>query len=195
MSQSAEERAYVRELEEFRGEKDEFFRRSQQSPIPFGERRDFSGLRYFPPNPALRVAATVEPLPEYEEVILTTSDGLQRSFQRYARLRFAVDEASVQLTAYLSPLHERQHGDHVHEEPLFIPFRDALAGTETYGAGRYLEVEGPEDGESTVTLDFNLAYNPYCAYNESYSCPIPPAENRLPVPIRAGERVYHEDEQ
>jgi uncharacterized protein len=194
MSQSAEEQTYTRELQEFRAEKDAFFREEPQSPIPSKERKDFTGLRYFPPNVALRVAATVEPLPDYEEVVLTTSDGQQRPFQRYATLRFDVDGTSTQLTAYLSPLSQRQHGDHVHEEAMFIPFRDALAGKETYGAGRYVEVDGPEEGESTVTLDFNLAYNPYCAYNVNYSCPIPSAENTLRVPIRAGEQVYHDDE-
>ncbi len=194
MSQSAEEQEYIRELTEFRAEKDAFFREEPQSPIPSNERCDFQGLRYFPPNIALRVPARIEPLPDYQEVVLTTSDGQQRPFQRYATLHFEVDGTPAQLTAYLSPLSQRQHGDHVHEEPMFIPFRDALAGKETYGAGRYVEVEGPEEGESTVALDFNLAYNPYCAYNVNYSCPIPSAENTLRVPIRAGEMVYHEDE-
>ena len=160
MSQSDEEQAYARELTEFRAAKDAFFRGEPQSPIPANERRDFTGLRYFPPNLALRVEATVEPLAEYEEVVLTTSDGQQRPFQRYAILHFAVDGTPAHLTAYLSPLSQRQHGDHVHEEAMFIPFRDALAGKETYGAGRYVEVEGPEEGEATVALDFNLAYNP-----------------------------------
>ncbi|HEY3290725.1 MAG TPA: DUF1684 domain-containing protein, partial [Anaerolineae bacterium] len=78
------------------------------------------------------------------------------------------------------------HGAH----GFFLPFVDALAGTETYGAGRYLEPE-PIPGGQQFQVDFNLAYNPYCAYNDQWSCPLTPAENRLTVPVRAGEKVFH----
>lgn len=180
--------AYMRELLALRQEKDEYFRDDHDSPIPQGERATFVGLRYFPPDFALRVEAQVERLPLSEPIVMATSDGSERLYERYGLLHFAVNDQSVLLTAYRTP------GDD--EEPLFIPFRDALAGKETYGAGRYLEVDLPqqhEDGEQHVTLDFNLAYNPYCAYNAYYSCPLPPRENTLSVAIRAGERAYHDE--
>jgi uncharacterized protein len=180
---------YAQALDEVRQEKDAYFREEPDSPIPSRERASFAGLKYFPPDPALRLEARVERLDPREPVVMATSDGSEREFERYALLHFAVDGQPVQLTAY------RSAGDE--DESLFIPFRDAQAGAETYGAGRYLDVEPPHQhggGEEHVVLDFNLAYNPYCAYNESYSCPIPPRENTLPVAVRAGERVYHDQE-
>lgn len=178
---------YGRELAAMRQEKDDFFRDEPYSPIPPRERGTFAGLRYFAPDPALRLEATVELLEPREPVVMPTSDGRERPFERYALLHFTLDGQPRHLTGY------RAAGDE--GESLFIPFRDALAGTETYGAGRYLDVEPPHrhGGEEHIVLDFNLAYNPYCAYNPSYSCPIPPRENTLPVAIRAGERVYQDE--
>ncbi len=182
---------YIEAVNELRDEKDDYFRAEPDSPIPPSERDTFEGLRYFPPDPSLRVLARVEPFQQRDRVTMQTSDGMQRPFERYARLHFSVDGQPLQLTAYRTP-----SGDP--EESLFIPFRDALAGRETYGAGRYLDVETDElerepDGTTVVPLDFNLAYNPYCAYDEHFSCPIPLVENTLPVPIRAGERAYHDE--
>lgn len=184
-----EVQSYIQALTDERRQKDVYFRTAPDSPIPHDERRAFAGLQYFPPNPAFYVEATVEALPPGDTLTMQTSDGQQRPFERFAILRFNVEGQPGQLTAYRSP------GGDEHES-LFIPFRDALAGKETYGAGRYLDVEPPHlhGDEPQVILDFNLAYNPYCAYNELYSCPIPPAENTLSIPIRAGERIYHDNE-
>ncbi len=174
---------YIREMSQRRQEKDAFFRTSPHSPFPHQQRRRFSGLRYYPPNPAYRVSAKVEHLPDQQLVEMTTSDGQQQRFIRFAFLHFMLDGTLQRLTAYRS-LHE--HG----ETALFIPFRDALSGKETYGAGRYLDIPFHEEN-ATLILDFNEAYNPYCAYSDSYSCPVPPAENTLSCTIQAGERLYH----
>jgi hypothetical protein len=107
---------------------------------------------------------------------MQTSTGDVQEFVRYGKLRFSVEGAEAELTVFAN-----QHG-------FFIPFVDSLAGVETYPAGRYLDPEPLDDGR--FLIDFNLAYNPYCAYNELYSCPLPPAENRLKVPIRAGEKIF-----
>jgi uncharacterized protein (DUF1684 family) len=179
---------YIRAVEEFRRGKDEDFGAAVDSPIPARDRATFPGLRYFPPDPVLRVIAAVERVEGGRALRMQTSDGRERDYERAAVLRFTVDGQEQRLTAYRTP-----DGDE--DEPYFIPFRDAQAGKETYGAGRYLEVRAPHShgGEPRqVTLDFNLAYNPYCAYNEAYSCPIPPAENTLPIAIRAGEMTYAE---
>jgi hypothetical protein len=111
-------------------------------------------------------------------VQMQTSTGDTQAYERFGRFAFSVEGQEAALTLYAS-------GD-----GFFLPFVDSLAGRETYGAGRYLEPEELPDGRFEV--DFNLAYNPYCAYNEHWSCPITPAENRLKVPIRAGERVFEE---
>jgi uncharacterized protein (DUF1684 family) len=166
----------VSALDEFRTEKDEFMRADPQSPLDRRQRRAFKGLSYFAENPELRFELEPELIPGEQKMRMQTSTGDVREFTRFAYLNFSVDGQDVRLTLYRD------------EDGLFLPFADALAGSETYGAGRYLEPEPLGNGK--VSLDFNLAYNPYCAYNDGYSCPITPAENRLKVPIRAGEKVF-----
>ncbi len=173
--------AYARAMNQQRREKDTFFRTSPYSPLPFQERHHFAGLRYFPPDQVYRVNATLERFPEQLLVEIITSDGQSQRFLRFARLCFVLHGTPSCLTAYRS---QHEHG----EMTLFVPFRDALAGKETYGAGRYLDIPFHE-GNSTLVLDFNAAYQPYCAYSGAYSCPLPPAENTLPCAIRAGEKT------
>lgn len=165
------------ELETYRAGKDEFFRDAPDSPLPASRRRNFRGLAYYAKAPELAIEVMPEPYDHIETVELSTSDGETREYERWARLRFTVDGAEQSLTVFRQP----DTGD------LFLPFVDAGAGSETYGAGRYLDLPVLEDGR--LLLDFNYAYHPYCAYNAAYSCPIPPAENRLRVHIRAGERL------
>jgi len=146
------------------------------------EMTSFEHLLYFPPDRYFAVDAKLVVHPEPETIEMPTTRNLIKTFYRYAAIEFELDGDKQQLTALKSELTgEGSKG-------LFIAFRDATTGRETYGAGRYLEPE--ETHDSRVLLDFNYAYNPYCAYNERWSCPLPPAENRLPVPIRAGERSF-----
>jgi uncharacterized protein (DUF1684 family) len=183
-----EREEYVKEVTKFRREKDRYFGASDESPIPHAERHaGFAGLSYYPPDPAFRVQAAVVPFANPEVVRLATSTGEVRPQQRYAELRFRIGDRDLRLTGFADP------GVH-HTHELFVPFRDATSGKETYGAGRYLEVdvEHGADGTETAEIDFNLAYNPYCAYSEFYSCPVPPPENTLSAPIPAGERTYGE---
>lgn len=159
-------------LDEIRRQKDDFFR-SPASPLPPEQRATFVGLRYFPGNPALRfllVLAAAEGAP-WET--LDTSTGAKRRYERAGRIRFSVGNQKVTLTVFSD------------ENGYFLPFRDRTSGKETYGAGRYLEPE-MEDGK--LLIDFNLAYNPYCAYSERYSCPLPPRVNWLGVSVEAGEK-------
>jgi hypothetical protein len=164
------------DLQVFRKQKDEFFAIHPQSPLRRDQKHSFQGLNYFPENPALRLDVPVEVFPDQPEFEMQTSTGDVQAYRRYARFHFSVDGVPVSLVIYTN-----QHG-------YFLPFADALAGQETYPAGRYLEPEPLPDGRFHV--DFNLAYNPYCAYNDRWSCPLTPAENRLKVPIRAGEKVF-----
>lgn len=165
------------DLNDLRLEKDHFFKTHPQSPLEPAQKREFTGLHYFPENPALRLEVVVKPFAEQDSIQMQTSTGGVQTYQRYGRFKFEVDGQAAELTLYAGP-----HG-------FFLPFVDALAGKETYGAGRYLEPE--ELGDKRFIVDFNIAYNPYCAYNDNWSCPITPVENRLKVPIRAGEKVFH----
>lgn len=164
------------DLELFRRQKDEFFRTSPQSPLKQDQIGDFSGLRYFAGDDTMRFELLVNESNEQDEIQIQTNTGEVQSYRRYGKVEFDVDGREASLTIF-----ENENG-------FFLPFADALAGSETYGAGRYLDPHELPDGK--LLLDFNMAYNPYCAYNEIWSCPLTPPENRLTVPIRAGEKVY-----
>jgi uncharacterized protein len=164
----------------YRHRRDHFFAEHPHSPLTESQRAGFSGLDYFPERADLALNL---PLDESgadvgESVDLPATDGKEKSFVRAGRVRFEVEGEPVELTV----LRDIDRGS------LFVPFRDASAGQETYGLGRYLEPQGRPDG--TLEVDFNYAYNPFCAYSEGWSCPIPPEENRLPVTIAAGEKAF-----
>jgi uncharacterized protein (DUF1684 family) len=142
----------------------------------------FKQLAYFAPDPKFVVAAEVHRLAPPVAVTLTTNRGLQKPYLRYATLRFQLEGRPYELTAF------RPAGTHGPE--LFIPFRDATSGKTTYGAARFLDAEEPGDPDAPITLDFNRAFNPYCAYSPGYNCPLPPSENQLAVAINAGEQQY-----
>ncbi|OGO34085.1 MAG: hypothetical protein A2Z16_02410 [Chloroflexi bacterium RBG_16_54_18] len=162
-------------LKGLRKEKDEFFARHPQSPLTGEQKKVFSGLNYYEENPDLRLEIDVLPFDQQEEIEMQTSTGDIQKYLRFGRIRFIVGGQPAELTIYTN-----EHG-------YFLPFVDAMAGVETYPAGRYLEPESLPGGKFLV--DFNLAYNPYCAYNERWSCPLTPLENRLKIALRAGERL------
>lgn len=165
------------DLERLRQMKDAFFARSADSPLTPEQRASFTGLRYFPIDAALRFEVPLERADRGAPEEIQTSDGQVRLLPRAGVVRFAVNGHEVALAAY-------EQGDE-----LFVPFRDATSGDETYGAGRY--VEAHPTGDDRYLLDLNTAYNPYCAYNANWSCPLPPRENWLDIPIRAGELAFH----
>ena len=165
------------ELERFRAEKDAYFRDDPDSPV-YGEA--FTELAYYPESEAYVVSAPFEPLAEREVVYLTTNVGDEQPYVRAGRASFELGGQPCTLTLF-RPTFETEN------TRLFVPFADATSGTETYGAGRYLEAPLLPDGQ--VLLDFNYAYHPFCALSDRYRCPLPPAENRLPVAVCAGERL------
>jgi uncharacterized protein (DUF1684 family) len=152
------------------------FAASPESPLDPDLRVGFEGLDYYPPDPGLVFVVPLHP-GDLGEISVDTSDQRHKVYRRAGVVALHVDGVPLTLTVY----------DTGHPG-LFIPFRDTTAGIETYGAGRYLDIDPNDDG--TITVDFNQAYNPYCAYGGGYSCPLPPTENWLPVPIRAGERAF-----
>lgn len=166
-----------------RREKDIAFRDGPGSPLPGKDKAGFRGLEYYPVDPALSFRVKLSRYPSPREVRIGTNTGEVRSGLRYGYFEFEVNGRPFRLQAYR--MDEDQGG---RGPSLFVPFRDATTGTETYAAGRYIEL--PENTTGIYELDFNRAYNPFCAYGRDYSCPVPPAENTLPLPIRAGEKRY-----
>ncbi len=182
LASADQEKHYIGELLEFRMEKDSFLLRSPRSPIKQEDRRSFLHLKYYEVNPQFVVKATLHRDENQPHFTITTTTGETRDAVNFGRLEFPLLGKLYHLTAF-------KFTDRRSEGELFVPFTDSTSGRETYGAGRYLDLEENETGE--YVLDFNKAYNPYCAYNEEYSCPIPPRENRLSLAITAGEKIYH----
>jgi uncharacterized protein len=177
-------------VDAWRTARDRLFRDHPQSPIPAAERAAFSGLRWFAPNPAYRVPATIVPSDgAVLEIDTGGEDGVIR-YRRMGSLRFQLEGADCSLTV----LAMIGYGS-----GLFVPFRDATSGTETYGGGRYLvdTVKNTDagcleitPGSAQVVIDFNYAYHPSCHYDPRWACPLAPVENWMQVPVRAGEMSW-----
>jgi uncharacterized protein (DUF1684 family) len=163
-----------------RKEKDKFFKTDPHSPLIPEQQVAFTGLRYFLPSEDYYVNATFEQAAKPDTVtMLTSKQNDKRLYLRYGTFTFPIGDSSYTLTAF-KPIGQATG-------TLFVPFKDATNDKQTYGAGRYLDIE--EDvGANEYILDFNAAYNPYCAYNHTYSCPLVPAENILSIAIKAGEK-------
>jgi uncharacterized protein (DUF1684 family) len=186
-------------LDRFRMQKNDLFKLHPQSPFGPEVRASFDGLKYFAYDPALRVEATLEPLTEEALIEAPSSGHTSTVFPRIARVTFSIADAPASLYVYWID---------VYGGGLFLPFRDATNADETYGAGRYLfdtvkgsdfeRVENSDTAEmgyggGRILIDFNYSYNPSCAYDARWVCPLAPRENVLAMPIRAGERNYLED--
>ena len=167
----------------WRAARDELFADHPQSPLPAGERADFTGLDYYDYDPSARVLATVDPL-EPATLEIATSGEEPFRFTRFGRAGFELGDETLALELYWL---EGYGGG------LYVPFADATSGDETYGAGRYVldTIKGADLGVEgdRLVLDFNFAYNPSCAYDPRWVCPLAPPANRLAVAVRAGERT------
>jgi len=165
-----------------RAEKDAYFRTNKDSPIPEAERATFPGLVYYPIDPAYHLPASLTQDPSGTPVIieLQMSQNDREKMRRVGTLTFTLGDSTYKLTVF-TELTDRKI-DH-----LFLPFADLTSGSETYKGGRFLNLTRTTTG--LYDLDFNRAYHPFCVYNVSWDCPVPPKENHLPVAIRAGERL------
>jgi uncharacterized protein len=179
-SQTRKELPYADEIGVERTAKDRMLEAASDSPITADRRQQFLPLAYFPIDESYRVPAQLAPSPGEQALEMPTSRGERRQMRRAGQLRFSVKGQLLTLTAFVEAS-DRQM------TRLFVPFRDTTNGSETYPAGRYLDLDRTATG--LYDLDFNRAYHPYCYYNAQYDCPYPPAENRLTTPIRAGERM------
>jgi uncharacterized protein len=173
--------SYSEEIGAARARTDDFMRKSDQSPIPAGKRASFGPLPYFPVDEAYRVPAALKVVPGEEMIIeLSTSTGVPRRMRRIGTLAFTLKGQPLTLTAFADVADAQLRR-------LFVPFGDLTSGSETYQGGRYLDLD--RTGSGVYDLDFNRAYHPYCVFDSKYECPVPPRENRLKVPVRAGEKL------
>jgi uncharacterized protein len=174
---------YIKEIQKEREEKNTFMKVNEESPFK-DSLATFTSLNYFDPDVKYRITADLEPIQNKKMIVLPTSDGKEKKYIEYAYASFKLDGIENKLLI----LEIMDMGPY--KGTLFLAFADETSAKETYGAGRYLDLK-KVPGSATVNLDFNKAYNPYCAYSENFSCPFPPKENVLKVAIRAGEKNYH----
>lgn len=167
---------YLARIAAERAEKDAQFQQSPE-PIPDAKKAEFLPLAYFAIDPEYSVPASLKPTDDRTVVEMPTSTGTIRKMRRAGSLEFVLKGQPLKLTAFVEP----------GAANLFVPFSDLTSGTETYAAGRYMDLM--PNATNVYIVDFNRAYIPYCYYNVRYDCPYPPAENRLKIPIRAGERM------
>lgn len=174
------ERPYPDEIAARRAAIDQFMRESAQSPVPAARRSSFPPLSYFPIDGDYRVPAELTVARGADVIEIPTSTGQRRRMRRIGTLNFSLKGQPLTLTAFA----DADSGD---MQRLFVPFGDFTNGTETYPGGRYLDLDRTATG--IYDLDFNRAYHPYCVFNAEYDCPYPPKENRLKIPVRAGEKL------
>ena len=172
------------QLTDLRHEIDQFMKFHPQSPLDHEQRESFEGLNYYDYDEKFVFDVEVERFPEGEPIVtMQTSTGDSQDYRRWGSFSFEVDGEKASLTIYSDPLGQE----------FFMPFRDASNGKETYGAGRYMDDHRRgfrRAAPDRFEVDFNYAYNPYCAYSPYFSCPLPPRENWLKVSIRAGEMDF-----
>ncbi len=179
-------------LQRFRVARDELFAKHPQSALDEEQKRSFQGLRYFPYNPAMCVVADIDTNVELVQLTVAMNAEESMTMTTAGRLRFVIEGEVVALSLYWL---------NIYGGGLFLPFRDTTSPAESYGGGRYLfdTIKGSDFlpapgalGNERILLDFNYAYNPSCAYNDRWVCPLAPVENRMKVPIRAGEMKFKE---
>ena len=175
---------FKEEIAKFREEYKAEFLKSKYSPL---KEEDFQYLRFYEPNEKFNVECQFTATTGGKPFQIPTTSGETKTYVKFGELSFTLDGKAYKLSVYRSPDLQRipQYRDY-----LFIPFKDLTNGKETYGGGRYIDLRMKQIQNNKIILDFNKAYNPYCAFGAGYSCPIPPRENHLPIAIEAGEQNY-----
>ena len=162
----------------------EEFQSAPNSPL---KKSDLKHLQFFQADASFRVTASFQLTPEEKPFGIPTSSGAVKQYTKYGTATFVINERTFTLTIYQSEMLKNvpEYLDY-----LFLPFADLTNGEETYGGGRYIDLRLGDIKESRLVIDFNKAYNPYCAYSSGYSCPIPPEENHLELEVIAGEKNF-----
>jgi uncharacterized protein len=176
----------IKEIEDHRKKQEGEMRDKEKSPLQPKDRKKFKHLNYFPIDLKYRVNAKFLRTENQPLFKMKTTTTRLPEYTKYGEVHFTIDAVDYVLNVYQSPEISQRPG---FEDYLFIPFTDTTNGNETYDVGRYIEFKIPKSEE--VIVDFNQSYNPYCSYSPTFSCPIPPAENDLPIAIPAGEKKFH----
>lgn len=178
-------RHFIKEIKKERAKKNREFLDRAQSPLLPGEIADFLGLKYFNADPDYKVIATFQRIEMPTLFRMKTTTDRQPEYLTFAVITFKLLNITLSLNVYQNVELSLKPG---FEDYLFVPFTDETSADESYGGGRFIDLRLPSS--DTIEIDFNKAYNPYCAYNHKYSCPIPPSENHIPIKIKAGEKKY-----
>lgn len=182
--------SYAKRIEAERAQTDSIFRVPNKSPLDSENVSKFSGLEYFPLDSSFRVTAKLYRNKKRPKFEMPTSTDRLPVYRRHGKLIFQLSNTQCTLQVYQNVRLSKKDG---YQDYLFVPFTDLTSGAESYGGGRYLDLRlNPKLKEVEIIIDFNLAYNPYCAYGSRWSCPIPPKENDLPVRVEAGVRAFGE---
>lgn len=175
---------YVENIEKERERQFKFIRFNVDSPLTEAQRKDFQQLSFYPIDPAYKVRARMVPIENRKMLELPMTDGTMEKYLMHSYAEFEL-EGKNQKLLLLQSMKEPDRRN------FFLAFADNTSGEETYGGGRYINLR--QDGKNSITIDFNMAYNPYCAYNPDFACPLPPKENLMEIPIRVGEKDYRKE--
>jgi len=175
---------YSEQIAKHREEYKHDFIKDNNSPL---KKKDLQNLHFYGPDSSYKVIADVEILKNEKVFKMPTYDGTSSDYYRYAHINFSLNGEKVQMTLYRSV---SLSTNPIYKDHLFLPFTDETNNKETYGGGRYIDLDAKEIKDNHIEIDFNKAYNPYCAYSEGYRCPVPPEENDLQLAIKVGEKLY-----
>ena len=167
---------YIKSIKNQRSDKDSYLKKDTTSPIE--DKIKFTGLKYFDINPNFKITGKIDRVTSGQTINITMSGGEVEEYEAYGNVKFEIEGVKCALKIFKTP-----------EGNLFLPFKDLTSNKETYGAGRYLDFGVNEVNGNEIMIDFNKAYHPYCAYNHTFTCPVPPAENTLNVAVKAGEKL------
>lgn len=177
-------------INQWQNELNEEFADPQESPLEKKDRKKFISLDFFPITPKWRIEAEFEYTPFSKPFTMPTTTERKPVYVQYGIAHFEVDGVTFHFPIYQNlQLKEQEE----YKDYLFAPFTDLTTGFSSYGGGRYVDLRIPENNGKKIIIDFNKSYNPYCAYNGKYSCPIPPAENDLALKIEAGVKAWKND--
>jgi len=167
---------YFTFIKNLRSDKDAYLKKDTASPIE--DKIKFLGLKYFEIDPAYKIVGKIDRMISGQTINIMMSGGDVEEYEAYGNVKFEINGVKCTLKIFKTP-----------EGNLFLPFKDLTSNKETYGAGRYLDFGVNEVNGNQITIDFNKAYHPYCAYNQTFTCPVPPAENFINALVKVGERL------
>ena len=176
--------AYIQEIEMHRQEYLKSFVMTDQSPL---SEKEIKYLKFFSPDPDFKIKAKYVRTPEEKPFQMPTYSGKRKNFIKHGELHFNLNGVDFQLSTYKNLQYVKLP---IYKDVLFVPFKDYTNGETSYGGGRYIDLKLSDIAKEHILLDFNKAYNPWCAYSDGYNCPIPPIENHLEIQINAGEKNY-----